>query len=219
MISETMTLAVQNQALQALKAQSEGDYLAFLYDCDGTLADNMQAHKDTYVQVAANEGVIIDPALIDELAGFPIPAVVVEINKRYNSTFDPQEFTNLKSQLYYNEFIDRIKPVAFVVEHLKNHVGTVKIGVVSGGGTKMIQKTLEVLGIEDLVEVLVCAEDTAKGKPYPDPFLLAAEKLGVAPEACLVFEDGAPGVMAAEAAGMKWIRIDKVLEEALEKVG
>jgi HAD superfamily hydrolase (TIGR01509 family) len=48
------------------------------------------------------------------------------------------------------------------------------------------------------------------GKPYPDPFLLAARKLGVAPEACLVFEDGLPGVQAAEAASMHWIRVDEI---------
>jgi HAD superfamily hydrolase (TIGR01509 family) len=48
------------------------------------------------------------------------------------------------------------------------------------------------------------------GKPYPDPFLLAAWKLGVAPETCLVFEDGLPGVQAAEAAGMHWIRVDEI---------
>ena len=61
-----------------------------------------------------------------------------------------------------------------------------------------------------LVEVLVCAGETPRGKPYPDPFLAAAEKLGVAPEACMVFEDGNAGVQAAAAAGMKWIRIDKI---------
>ncbi|WP_187263577.1 HAD family hydrolase [Pontibacter beigongshangensis] len=201
-------------ALKQLLSLSAGDYEAFLYDCDGTLADNMQAHKDTYAKVAANGGVIIDPAMIDEFAGLPIPAVVEEINKRYNSDFDPEAFAALKSQLFYDEFIEQVKPVQFVADHLVSHVGSVRIGVVSGGSRKMIQKTLEVLGIDKLVEVLVCAEDTARGKPHPDPFLLAAEKLGIRPEACLVFEDGTPGTSAAEAAGMKWIRIDQVLEEA-----
>src|SRR5690606_29014247 len=187
-----------------------GDFQAFLYDCDGTLADNMQAHKDTYVKVAAAQGVTIDPAIIDEFAGLPIPAVVVEINKRYGSNFDPLAFEKAKSELFYHEFISETKPVQFVVDHLIAHAGKVKIGVVSGGAGRMIRKTLEVLQIDHLVEVLVCAGDTAKGKPYPDPFLLAAEKLGIAPEHCLVFEDGVPGVQAAEAAGMQWVRVDQV---------
>ncbi|QCR21597.1 HAD family phosphatase [Pontibacter sp. SGAir0037] len=199
-----------NVALERLTELSEGGYLAFLYDCDGTLADNMQAHKETYVKVAASKGVTIDPAIIDEFAGLPIPEVVVEINKRYGANLDPEEFVALKSDLFYNEFILKTKPVRFVVDHLLSHVGRVKIGVVSGGSRRMIRKTLEVLEIDSLVDVLVCAEDTAKGKPYPDPFLLAAEKLGVAPEACLVFEDGNPGIKSAEAAGMNWIRVDRI---------
>ncbi|MDO6388651.1 HAD family phosphatase [Pontibacter sp. BT731] len=204
-------LAIQNKrSFEALLKLTAGDYQAFLYDCDGTLADNMQAHKETYVKVAAGQGVTIDPAIVDEFAGLPIPAVVVEINKRYGSSFDPIAFEQTKSELFYHEFIAETKPVQFVVDHLVAHAGKVKIGVVSGGTTKMIRKTLEVLQIDHLVEVLVCAGDTAKGKPFPDPFLLAAEKLGVAPDRCLVFEDGEPGVQAAEAAGMRWVRVDQV---------
>ena len=57
---------------------------------------------------------------------------------------------------------------------------------------------------------LVCAGETERGKPYPDPFLMAAEKLGVKPEECFVFEDGDPGVQAAKAAGMQWVRVDQI---------
>ncbi|PWG78622.1 HAD family phosphatase [Pararcticibacter amylolyticus] len=196
--------------LQALTQLSKGDYKAFLYDCDGTLADNMQAHKDTYVKVALDHGVTIDPAIIDEFAGLPIVRVVEEINKRYQCSLDPVTFNALKYDLYYNEYIQHIRPVEFVTEHLKVHAGKVRIGVVSGGSRDAIEKTLEILEIRDLVEVLVCAGETERGKPYPDPFLLAAEMLETDPQYCLVFEDGEAGVKAADDAGMDWIRIDKV---------
>ena len=97
------------------------------------------------------------------------------------------------------------------VNHLINHAGKVRIGVVSGGSREAVQKTLKVLGIDHLVEALVCAGETEHGKPYPDPFLKAALELGVAPEHCLVFEDGDAGIQAAEAAGMRWVRIDKLI--------
>jgi HAD superfamily hydrolase (TIGR01509 family) len=93
---------------------------------------------------------------------------------------------------------------------LKAHAGKVRIAVVSGGSRATISKTLRLLGISKLVEVLVCAGETLRGKPHPDPFLYAAEQFGVEPSKCLVFEDGDPGVRAAEAAGMRWIRIDHV---------
>jgi HAD superfamily hydrolase (TIGR01509 family) len=203
-------MAADNAKFKKLLELTQGDYKAFLYDCDGTLADNMPAHAQTYIAVAARQGVHINGAIIDELAGWPVPDVVMEINKRYNASFDPYEFEADKYKLFYEEYIEQIRPIEYVTDHLIAHAGKVRIGVVSGGSREAVTKTLQVLGILDLVEVLVCAGDTPRGKPFPDPFLLAAQKLGVNPADCLVFEDGNPGVASAKAAGMPWIRIDKV---------
>lgn len=186
------------------------NFKAYLYDCDGTLADNMGAHKETYIKVAADKGVVIDGDIIDELAGWPILNVIEEINKRYRTNFDPQEFKELKYKLFLDKYIDDTLPVEFVVDHLKAHAKTVRIGVVSGSSRKAVERTLQVLRIDHLIEVIVCAGETLRGKPYPDPFLKAAELLGVPPKDCLVLEDGAAGVTAAEAAGMKWVRVDQL---------
>jgi HAD superfamily hydrolase (TIGR01509 family) len=201
---------INQEKLSLLNQLSQGNYKAFLYDCDGTLADNMHAHKAAFVKVAANHQIQLNDAIIDELAGWPTILVAEEISKRYNVSFNAIDFSKLKSQVFIEEFIADTKPVQFVVDHLKNHIGKIKIGVVSGGSRSTVTKTLSVIGIDSMIDVLVCAGETPKGKPYPDPFLLAAEKLGVSPEECLVFEDGDPGVQAAEAAGMKWIRVDKI---------
>lgn len=187
-----------------------GDYQAFLYDCDGTLADNMAAHTESYVDAAKEHDVIFDPTIIDELAGWPIANVVEEINSRYNCSLVPAVFKARKAEIFASKYLEEIQPVEHVVAHLRANAGKKRIAVVSGGDTEAIERTLEVLGIRELVEVLVCAGDTERGKPYPDPFLKAAERLGVAPERCLVFEDGRPGVQAAEAAGMHWVRVDQL---------
>ncbi len=194
----------------ALVKLSLGDFEAFLYDCDGTLADNMPAHTETYIKVASEKGVVIDGAIIDEFAGLPIINVVEKINERYQSTFDPEEFKAQKYKLFLEQYIKHTQPIDYVVNHLKSHAGLVRIAVVSGSSRIAVEKTLQILGIDHLVEVMVCAGETPHGKPHPDPFLEAAELLRVAPEKCLVFEDGNAGVQAAEAAGMRWIRIDKL---------
>ena len=195
---------------EALTKLTAGDFKAFLYDCDGTLADTMPSHKKTYVRVAAESGFVLDDSIVDELAGWPIADVVGAINKRYNTTFDPVAFSKRKDKLFFDEYVEQIQPIDYVVNHLKAHAGKLKIGVVSGGDRETVEKTLQVLGIFNLIEVIVCAVETPRGKPFPDPFLSAAEKLGVNPKDCLVFEDGDPGTKAAEAAGMKWVRIDKI---------
>lgn len=199
-----------NEKLETLQQLSQGPYKAFLYDCDGTLADNMHSHKAAFVKVAAQYDIVLDEAIVDELAGWPTPLVAQEIARRYKTVFDNDEFAREKSKLYLEEFIDSTRPIAFVVEHLKQNREKVKIGVVSGGSRSTVSKTLHVIGVDRYLDVLVCAGETKRGKPYPDPFLAAAAHLGVQPEECLVFEDGDPGVQAAERAGMKWIRVDKI---------
>lgn len=198
------------EKLEKLTGLTQGDYKAFLYDCDGTLADNMASHKAAFVKVAAQYGIELDDAIIDELAGWPTVLVAGEIARRYQTEFDPLHFSKQKSGIYVEQFIEQTLPIPFVVEHLKRHIGKVKIGVVSGGSRSTVSKTLEVIGVSPYLDVLVCAGETERGKPYPDPFLLAADQLGVRPEECMVFEDGDPGVRAAESAGMKWIRVDKI---------
>jgi HAD superfamily hydrolase (TIGR01509 family) len=200
---------MENSKLEQLTKLSKG-YKAFLYDCDGTLADNMGAHKETYIKVAADKGYVIEGDIIDELAGWPVINVIEEINKKYHTDFDPQEFKDLKYKLFLDKYIDQTLPIVHVVDHLKAHAGVVKIGVVSGSGRIAVEKTLKVLGIAHLVEVMVCAGETENGKPFPAPFLKAAKLLAVNPEDCLVFEDGVAGTIAATAAGMHWVRIDQL---------
>lgn len=198
------------EKLDKLMQLSKGPYKAFLYDCDGTLADNMPSHKAAFVKTAAQFDISLNDSIVDELAGWPTVLIAEEIAKRYNTVFDPHVFAKRKSSVFIEEFIESTNPIPFVVEHLKQHVGKLKIGVVSGGSRSTVTKTLGVIGLDQYLDVLVCAGETERGKPYPDPFLAAAEKLGVEPKDCLVFEDGDPGVRAAESAGMKWIRVDKI---------
>ena len=202
--------ALEQEKYTRLVKLAEGPYKALLYDCDGTLADNMPSHKAAFVKVCSQYNIDLNDAIIDELAGWPTVLVAEEITKRYNVKFDPEHFARQKSSLFVEEFIKQTQPIRFVVEHLKANVGKLKIGVVSGGSRSTVTKTLKVIGVDHYLDVLVCAGETERGKPYPDPFLKAAETLGVPPEECLVFEDGEPGVQAAISAGMKWIRIDKI---------
>lgn len=194
----------------ALLEHSHPGIQAYLYDCDGTLADNMPFHIEAHIRVAAQHGVALDGALITETAGMTILEVVDEINRRYNATIDPQLYKVQKYQLFWDEYMHRTQPIDFVVHHLQQHAPRARIAVVSGSSRTVVERTLQHLGIRSLVEVLVCAGETPRGKPAPDPFLEAARLLGVDPAACLVLEDAHAGCQAAEAAGMSWVRIDQL---------
>lgn len=185
-------------------------FKALLYDVDGTLADNMPAHKAAYVAASAAYGIDLDDQIVEELAGWPTIDVAAEIGKRYQKDIETLAFAKLKSTIFIEQFIRETKPVDYVLQHLLENVGKKKIGIVSGGSRSTLNITLDVINVMGKFETLVCAGDTPEGKPSPQPFLLAAEQLDVAPADCLVFEDGDPGVQGAIAAGMSWVRIDKI---------
>jgi HAD superfamily hydrolase (TIGR01509 family) len=95
--------------------------------------------------------------------------------------------------------------------------GKIPFAVVSGSTRDSVTRSLKTLGILDKFETLVCAGDYRKSKPDPEPFLIAAERLGVAPKDCLVFEDTEMGIQAATAAGMASVKVLQPWER--EKVG
>ncbi len=79
--------------------------------------------------------------------------------------------------------------------------------IVTGSSRNDALHVLHFLGLEHMVDLIVTGDDVKKGKPDPESYLLAAEKLGVSPDECLVLEDSVNGVKAALAAGMNVIAI------------
>ena len=206
----TTNTLVHDKLEKLTNISHQKNYRAYLYDCDGTLADNMPMHRAAYHHAADEYGLDLNTAIIDELAGWPTVLIAEEINKRYGTHIPTEEFAARKSAIFLEHYVSKTQRVDFVVQHLLNHLGKTRIGVVTGGSRKTVTQTLTAIGLLDVIETLVCADDTDRGKPYPDPFLRAAEQLGVLPEDCLVFEDGNPGVEGAIAAGMDWVRIDQL---------
>jgi HAD superfamily hydrolase (TIGR01509 family) len=93
------------------------------------------------------------------------------------------------------------------VEHIDAQHGHIPFAVVSGSTRDSVTASLRSLQLLDKFDTLICAGDYRKSKPDPEAFLLGATKLGVAPEACLVFEDTDMGIQAATSAGMASVKV------------
>ena len=105
----------------------------------------------------------------------------------------------------YDEYIEKngVRGFPGVRECLSDlRMHRIRLAVATGSLERIVRKNLKLLDIEDLIEEIVTSEDCEKGKPDPDIFLLAAERLGVEPGECLVVEDSRNGLIAAERAGM-----------------
>jgi HAD superfamily hydrolase (TIGR01509 family) len=111
-----------------------------------------------------------------------------------------------KEELYF-KMLPQLKAIPEVMEIIEAEHGRIPFAVVSGGRRISVTKALSALHLMDRFETIVGSEDYVNSKPAPDAFLVAAARLGVAPEDCLVFEDTDLGIQAATAAGMASVRV------------
>ena len=133
------------------------------------------------------------------------------IAAHYGLTIDPHAVFDHKESLFV-ELQQDAKLIEPVVEFARRMSLTHPVAIASGGPRMIVRGMLELTGLAPLFSkdnyyVVITPEDVEHGKPAPDMFLLAAKRMGVASEKCLVFEDAEPGMRAAEAAGMKWVRV------------
>jgi beta-phosphoglucomutase family hydrolase len=184
----------------------EGDFDAYIFDCDGTLADTMPLHYRAWCAALKQHNAEFPEALFYELGGVPTERIVEILNERHGHSMPVRETAALKDNLFA-QLIPQTLPIEPVVELVHQFHGDKPLAVASGGTREIVTKILDALGILKKFEAIVTAEDYRRGKPAPDPFLEAARQLGVPPARCLVFEDTPAGIAAAEAAGMQWVRV------------
>jgi beta-phosphoglucomutase family hydrolase len=185
-----------------------GDFAGYIFDCDGTLVDTMPLHYrawDRAMQQAGLKGTLSEE-LFYSLGGMPTRKVAAVFAKHYGLTIDVDRVFHQKEELFL-EMQSEMRVIKPVVDFARQLHGRRPMSVASGGPKPVVRKTLELMHLADLFPVVVTPEDVVHGKPAPDMFLLAAQKMGVPPERCLVFEDAEPGIQAAVAAGMQFVRV------------
>jgi len=184
----------------------EGDFKAYLFDCDGTIVDSMPLHFVAWKMVMDEWGCSFPEDVFYAWGGLPAAEIIARLNAEQGLAMPVAEVEERKEALYF-EIIHRLEAVPEVLHEVEAMHGKIPFAVVSGSTRESVVKSLEALGILEKFDTLVCAGDYTKSKPDPEPFLTAAKRLGVKPEDCLVFEDTQMGVDAAKAAGMKWVKI------------
>jgi HAD superfamily hydrolase (TIGR01509 family) len=189
----------------------EGDFKAYLFDCDGTIADSMPLHYVAWKTALGEWGCDFDEQLFYAWGGMPVSEIIASLNARQGLAMPVARVAERKEELYY-ELLPQLKAVPEVLEHIDASYGAIPFAVVSGSTRDSVTKSLEVLGILNKFETLVCAGEYANSKPHPEPFLNAAKNLGIAPQDCLVFEDTDMGIQSAKAAGMGWVKIPQPWE-------
>lgn len=185
-----------------------GQFAGYIFDLDGTLIDTMPLHYRAWDAAMREAGL---PHALDEdhfyaLGGIPTRRVAELFGEHYGLKLDPDLVFHAK-EAFFTELQKDVRLIEPVVEFARRMSKTHPLAIASGGPRLIVQRSLEITGLASLFPVVVTADDVRHGKPSPDMFLLAAQKMGVPPTECLVFEDADPGIQGAAAAGMKVVRV------------
>ena len=186
---------------------------AFIFDMDGTIVDNMAFHTDSWLAFFARRGKTYDAdAFFRETAGAHGREILRE---RLGKDIPDDEIAVLaqeKDALYREMYEPHRKTIHGFDELVLNaKVRGVPLAVATSAPPGNIEFTLDGLDIRRHFDAIAGAADVKRGKPHPDVFLKAAERLGVDPERCIVFEDAPLGVDAARRAGMRAIVLTTTL--------
>jgi beta-phosphoglucomutase family hydrolase len=186
---------------------------AFIFDMDGTIVDNMGFHTNSWLEFFARRGKNFDP---DEFFRETAGRQGREIIRAHLGPDIPDDqvavLAQEKDAVYREMYGPHRKTIAGFDELVAQaKARSVALAVATAAPPPNITFILDGLGVKRHFDAVVGAADVARGKPHPDVFLKAAERLGVAPENCIVFEDAPLGVEAAARAGMRVVVLTTTL--------
>ncbi len=177
---------------------------AFIFDMDGTLVDNMAYHGQSWLAFFERRQLSIDAdAFFKATAGRQNHEIFRSYIADDLSTAQIAEMAQEKEGLYRELYAAHRKPVPGLLDLLAQaKAQQCALAVGTAAPPENISFILDALELRQHFACVVGAREVARGKPEPDIFLLAAQKCGVSPENCIVFEDAPLGVEAARRAGM-----------------
>lgn len=177
---------------------------AYIFDVDGVLLNTMEAHFECYKRALQEAGVPIDKQQFFRQAGMTGNEQIEYFAKKAGVSIDVEKIYARKRELFENcvEYVETISCNVELLRILK--AAGFQVAIASGSARKSWVPILAKFGVQ--ADALVGAEDVNRGKPHPDLYMCAAERLGTPPSHCIVIEDSEAGIDAAKAAGMKAMR-------------
>jgi len=181
---------------------------AVIWDMDGVIADTAPYHFMAWQETFQKRGVKFAEEDFKRNFGQRNDTIIRNTLGENLSPGEIDTIANEKEENYRRKVAQNIKSLPGAIELIRSLAGRgVKMAVASSAPMENIQLVIGGLGIGDCFQTIVWGREVAEGKPSPQGFLLAAERLGAEPQNCLVVEDAVAGVAAAKRAGMKCLAV------------
>lgn len=179
-----------------------------IFDLDGTLVDSMWVWSQIDIDYLKTKGYSIPEDLRSEISHLSFSQTAVYFKERFNLDDSIDEILDDWHTMAFNHYSNNVKlklGVKDFLNHLKDSY--IKIGLATSNSVPLLEACLKNNGIYDYFDSITTTDEVSNGKNCPDVYLLAADKLGIKPKDCLVFEDILPAIRGAKAANMKVIAV------------
>jgi len=185
-----------------------GNLEAVIWDMDGVIADTGPYHLKAWQETFRKRGVAFSEEDFRRHFGQRNDTIIGDTLGAGTPIAEVQAIAAEKEDRYRQLVSQQVAPLPGAIELIKSLVAKgVKMAIASSAPMENIQLVTGSLGLADCFQAVVWGGEVTEGKPSPQGFLLAAEKLGVEPGNCLVIEDAVAGVAAAKSAGMKCLAV------------
>ena len=180
-----------------------------IFDLDGTIVDNMPVHADAFAIFVERHG--LRPLTLDDrkrLDGRRNRDIFPDLIGRELTDAEQAAYADEKEALYRELSVGRLAPAPGLVRLLDRlDVHAIPVAVATSAPPENVAHTLAELGLATRLTCVIRGDQVPRGKPFPDVFLAAAERLGVPAADCVAFEDAPIGIIAARDAGMTTVAI------------
>lgn len=180
---------------------------AFIFDLDGTIIDSEKVAFQAILECYKEWGVRVQEADASMVAGKKWEVAFESLFKKYPLSAPPETISRRILQLFQEKMRRDLQVIPGVVPAIHMLAKRAPLGLVSGSHRADILWALGQLGVRDHFGVVLGAEDYPQSKPAPDGYLQALQLMGVKAEEALVFEDSAPGIASARAAGIRVVAV------------
>jgi pseudouridine-5'-monophosphatase len=181
---------------------------AILFDLDGLMADSEPLAEWAWNQVLGQFGCRLDDQTLQDILGMRVIDSSALLCERFELPHSAEEAAAERNRAFLDAVPNRLKACAGLYPLLDDLADLgIPLAVATSGERKYVALALETLNIAGRFHIVVTGDEVTNGKPAPDIYILAAERLGVDPADCIVLEDAPLGVAAARAAGMMCIAV------------
>lgn len=181
---------------------------AAIFDLDGTLVDSMWVWSKIDINYLKNKGYAVPENLKRDIEHLSFNQTAIYFKEKFNLNDSIEKIVADWHDMAYYHYSTNVKLKSGVKEFLDYLKScNVKIGLATSNSTSLLEPCLKNNKIYDYFDSITTTDEVSNGKNSPDVYLLTAQKLGVSPRNCVVFEDILPAAQAAKCAGMKVIAV------------